>query len=176
MSPSSLNDCHIISHQVSSRLHGGELGLKVNERKKIEDRIRKKEQELQELDSQMRDARVYIQAMQDVLKLLPKDTVKEGQSGSDGPSALREGSLASLARDAIFRKGVPTHVSELLSAMGKEDNRENRTSLSGTLAAYVRKNDIFTRPAPNKFGLVELGHLRPASVSAEPPDEFGDID
>jgi hypothetical protein len=135
----------------------------VNERKRIEDRIRKKDLELQELEIKVREGRVYIQALNDVLKMLPKDT-KEAESIGDGTAALREGSLAYLARESILKIGKPAHVSELLADIGKDDTRENRTSLSGTLAAYVRKGEIFTRPAPNKFGLIELGHAQQALV------------
>ena len=147
----------------------------MSERKKIEDRIRKKEQEIQELDIKMREARVYIQAMQDVLKILPREQ-KQAESSADGPVSLREGSLASMARDAILKRGSPAHVSDLLTDMGKEDNRENRTSLSGALAAYVRKGEVFTRPAPNRFGLIELGHAAMQHEPSDPPDDFGQTD
>ena len=146
----------------------------VNERKKIEDRIRKKESEIQDLEMRLRDSRVYIQAMQEVLKMLPRDG--GSSAAAEVPITLRDGSLASLAREGILEKGKPLHVSELLGTMGKEDNRDNRTSLSGTLAAYVRKGEVFTRPAPNRFGLIELGHKTVASVPTEPPDDFGDIE
>lgn len=145
----------------------------MSERRKIEERIRKKELELQELEIQVREGRVYIQALQDVLKMLPKEA-KDSESVTEGPIALREGSLASMARDAIMKIGKPAHVSELLAEMDKDDTRENRTSLSGTLAAYVRKREIFTRPAPNRFGLIELGHT-PKKGALHPPDDFGEM-
>jgi hypothetical protein len=44
----------------------------------------------------------------------------------------------------------------------------NRSALSGSIAAYVRKGEIFTRPAPNTFGLLELGN------SVELPLNFGE--
>jgi hypothetical protein len=148
----------------------------LNERKKIEDRIRKKEAEIQELEMQAREGRVYVQALQDVLKMLPKEA-RDTESGSESASiALREGSLASQARDAILKLGRPVHVSELLAEIGKEDTRENKTSLSGTLAAYVRKREIFSRPAPNRFGLVELGHTHAPAEVGHPPDDFGEIE
>jgi hypothetical protein len=33
------------------------------------------------------------------------------------------------------------------------------------LAAYVRRGEIFTRPSPNTFGLLELGHDNEADAS-----------
>ena len=135
----------------------------MNERKKIEDKIRRKEQEIQELESRVRDGRIYVQALQDVLKMLPK----EMESPSNAVVTLREGSAVSLARAIILKKGRPVHINELLADMGREGTRENRTSLASSLAAYVRKGEIFTRSAPNKFGVAELDG---------PPDDFGDIE
>jgi hypothetical protein len=145
----------------------------MNERRKIEDRIRKKEAEITGLEGQIRDARVYLQALGDVLKLPPK----EAESTSpDSDSALRPGSTVSQARDAILRDGNPMHITKLLEILGKEQNRENVASLGSSLAAYVRRGEIFTRPAPNTFGLVELGHNAPVAdgvAPPEPPSGFG---
>lgn len=143
------------------------------DRRKLEDRIRKKEAEIQELEKLIGEGRAYVQALNDVLKMLPRESKEVESVGSD--VSLREGSSASLAREAIVRMGRPAHVSELLAAIGKEDTRENRTSLSGALAAYVRKREIFTRPAPNKFGLIELGHTQQPLSADQPPDDFGEI-
>jgi hypothetical protein len=141
----------------------------MNERRKIEEKLRKKEEEIQELEAKIRDARTYMQALQDVLKILPRSPVKVGNGG-----ALRPGSSMSHVRDFILEKGQPAHVSELLEALGKEATREARASLSGSLAAYVRKGEIFTRPSPNTFGLIELGHENePEEGYAEPPPDFG---
>ncbi len=145
----------------------------MNERRKVEDRIRKKEAEIAELEGKIRDARVYMQALGDVLKLLPKDP--DFGSG-DSNSSLRPGSTVSQAREAILHDRSPMHITKLLEVLGKEHTRENVASLGSSLAAYVRRNEIFTRPAPNTFGLVELGH-HPAVTEparpAEPPSGFG---
>jgi len=60
------------------------------------------------------------------------------------------------------------HITELLEAIGKPGDRMNRSALGGSIAAYVRKGEIFTRPAPNTFGLLELGN------SVELPLNFGE--
>jgi hypothetical protein len=36
----------------------------------------------------------------------------------------------------------------------------------------VRKGEVFTRPGPNIFGLIELGHANEPD-SEEPPADFG---
>jgi hypothetical protein len=144
----------------------------MNQQKKIMARIRRKETEIQDLEMQIREARAYVQAMQDVLKMLPRTG---GASG--GAEILRAGSAASRARDIILAAGKPVHVSDLLKEMGKEMTHETRASLSGTLAAYVRKGEIFTRPGPNLFGLVELeDQPAPAEQASEPPGDFGTFD
>ena len=144
--------------------------MAMNERRKVEERLRRKEEEIQELESKIRDVRVYMQALQDVLKILPRSHERGAANG-----ALRAGSSMSHVRDFILQRGRPAHVSELLEALGKETTREARASLSGSLAAYVRKGEVFTRPSPNTFGLIELGHENePEPLEYdEPPPDFG---
>lgn len=147
--------------------------IAMNERRKIEERLRKKEQEIQSLEVQIKDARVYMQALQDVLKMLPKDS----DSGTDPDTVLRPGSAVAQARNIIKARGTPVHVDEILRILGREVSRDNKAALSGSLAAYVRKGEIFTRPAPNTYGLVEL---EPPSSQpqtepvTEPPPNFGE--
>lgn len=144
-------------------------------RRKIESKITKKEQEIQELEGDIREAKVYIQALQDVLKMLPRDQ----SSVSPAIDTLRTGSLVSGARDAILKAKRPLHVSELLDALGKERDRKSRAAVAGSLSAYVRKGEIFTRPKPNTFGLVELYDNESeqdesvANVTKMPPSGFG---
>jgi hypothetical protein len=146
----------------------------MNERRKIEDRIKKKEAEIADLEGKIRDARVYMQALGDVLKLLPRES-DSGAADSDTP--LRAGSTVSQARVAILSDGSPMHINKLLEVLGKEQTRENVASLGSSLAAYVRRSEIFTRPAPNTFGLAELGHFPPTVAepppAPEPPSGFG---
>lgn len=142
----------------------------MGEREKIAERLRKKEAEIQLLEEKTRAARVYAQALQDVLKLL--DQANSNDDGAAPSEAvLRAGSLVDKARDVIISWGKPVHINDLLAAVGREPTRESRASLTSSLAAYVRRGDIFTRPAPNTFGLIELGHQ--PSASEEPPQSFG---
>lgn len=143
-------------------------------RKRIEDKISKKEQEIQELEMKIREARAYVQALHDIAKMLPKvgDATMEDE---ESESSIREGSNVDDARKAISAAGKPLHVVEILKATGKEDNRKNRTGMSGSLAAYVRRNEIFTRPRPNTYGLISMGSVSLASAQHKsvPPDDFG---
>lgn len=138
-------------------------------RNRLTEKIRKKEQEIQELEAQIREARAYIQALQETMKLLPR-----GENVTR--EVLRTGSMVAEARRAIREKGAPMHVNELLQELGRVVNKKNRASLSGSLAAYVRRKEIFTRPAPNTFGLIEM--QRPTGAKSEenadkPPPDFG---
>lgn len=150
-------------------------------RRKLEERISKKQQEIQELELQVRDAKSYIQALLDVAKMLPRegDVVRETTDASQTPESMRSGSNVFDARSAILAAGKPLHVVDILKASGRANDRKNRTGMSGSLAAYVRRNEIFTRPQPNTFGLIELSGLKTDSPKAAtsapsgPPDDFG---
>jgi hypothetical protein len=139
-------------------------------RHEVEKRIARKEQEIRELQQKIRDAEIYMGALHDVLRLLPK-----GTSATDGESALRSGSSLARAREAIRKAGRPLHVVDMLKAMGLPTDRKHRGGLSGTLSPYVRRGEVFTRPAPNTFGLKELGDQGDQRVGGEeePPESFG---
>ncbi|MHB1102348.1 MAG: hypothetical protein ACYC0C_06135 [Devosia sp.] len=143
----------------------------MSERDKIEDRLRKKHSEILALEDKLRSARIYVQALQDILKLL--DTEDPASGGTD--PVLRDGSAVALAKQAITGRGRAMHIDDLLSALGKKPTRSAKASLTSSLAAYVRRGEIFTRPAPNTFGLIELGHEDVPETPVEPPSGFGRI-
>ena len=141
----------------------------MSERKKIEERLRKKQTEIAALEEKIKGAKVYVQALQDVLKLLGRD-----DEADSAEAKLRPGSSVAQARDIILARGAPVHLDDLLETMGKEVTRDSKASLAGSIAAYVRKEEIFTRPAPNTFGLIELGHTTSDEDEPdEPPSGFG---
>ena len=143
----------------------------MSERRRIEERLRKKEQEIEALQEQIKAARVYIQALQDVLKMLPRAP----DHGVSAESVLRPGSAVAKAREVILKRGQPIQILDLLAALNKAPNRENRSSLTSSLAAYVRRGEIFTRPVPNTFGLIELGHHTSEEEPKGPPVGFGSV-
>ena len=140
----------------------------MSERRKVEEKLRRKEQEITGLEEKVKAARVYVQALRDVLKIM------DG-SNDDGTveAVLRSGSAVAKAKEEIMRQGAPVHISQLLEALGKDQTRENRASLTSSLSAYVRRGEIFTRPEPNTFGLVDLGQTEKAEKEAMPPKGFG---
>jgi hypothetical protein len=143
----------------------------MNERQKIEESLRKKEQEIHSLREKIKVSKVYVKALRDVLKLLDK-----GNEAEAAESTLRQGSAVAQARDVILEREMPVHIGDLLGAMGKPQTRESRSSLASSLAAYVRRGEIFARTAPNTFGLIVLGHhSEEVKKNPVPPTGFGQL-
>jgi hypothetical protein len=129
----------------------------------------RKSQEIADLERQIDMARAYLQAIQDSIKALPKESPSQGNT-AEAPADLRAGSLLSRAKDAIQKKGAPMHISEILAAIGVENTKNTRVSLVGSLGSYVRKGQVFSRPGPNIFGLA--GMKIPEAVI---PEGFGTL-
>jgi hypothetical protein len=142
----------------------------MSERDIIQDKIKKKEQEIQLLEEKLRSAKIYLNALLDISKALSRELHTNADS-----AVLREGSAVTQARDFILRTGLPVHINDLLEGLGREMTRESRASLTSSIAAYVRRGEVFTRSAPNTFGLIELGHTTSTDSDSpsEPPDGFG---
>ena len=126
------------------------------------------EQMIQENQTQLREVKAYLQALQDMQRMLPKES-----GGVQSPvHVLRVGSDMAKARDAIKTAGKPLHIVDLVEAIGKENTKNNRVSLAGSIASYVRKGMLFTKSAPNTFYLVELNG-NTSTPDGDPPEDFG---
>jgi len=136
------------------------MGLKA----KFEERIKRKELEIAEYETKIREARSYLQALQDSMKLLPK----ESQNTPLGSVTLRAGSYTYKVYEYLKKIGKPAHINDILKMIGKDVTNTEKVNLASTLGTYVRKKEIFTRTAPNTFGLIEL-----ETIADEPPDDFG---
>jgi hypothetical protein len=137
-------------------------------KEELQKRIERKVEEIREMEIRLREAQSYLTALQDMSKLLPRD-----QNATQDPSqVLRPGSAVARAREAIKRAGKPLHITEILNAIGSEADKKNRISLGGSLSGYSRRGEIFTRPAPNTFGLLEFQNAT-VRAEAEPPVGFG---
>ena len=142
------------------------MGLRENFQKLID----KKEQEISGLEIQVREANAYIQALQDSMKLLPRDP----EANSESEHILREGSTLAKTRDLLRKSGRPLPISEILKLLGKPQDTKHRISLAGTLSGYARKGRVFTKTAPNTFGLIEFGTPE-QTEEEELPAEFGSM-
>lgn len=136
-------------------------------RQDFERRIAKKQQEITELELQIRDARSYMQALQDSLRLIPRDGIEHEGSNS----GLRPGTGLFKAREILLKAGKPLHINDILTALGRPADKKNRLSVSGSLSSYARQNEIFIRTAPNTFGLREL--QQPSEEDL--PETFGEV-
>lgn len=141
-------------------------------REDIERKIERKQADIRSWEISIREAQAYIQALQDTLKMLPRE-----RSGEQANRTLRSGSSVAKARDAIAKAGEPLYIADILRALGRPDNKKNRLSLSGSLGHYVRKGEIFTRTDQNTFGLVEFEEApndeEPPQPDPEPPLPLG---
>lgn len=112
------------------------------------------EDDIQELRMRISAAQAYVQGLKDIL---PKVAKEEGVTGEEDKTVeLRPGSAPDMVRALLEQKGAPMHITAILAALGREPTKSNRLSLSGTLARLVRENMVFTRPAPNTFGLMSM--------------------
>jgi hypothetical protein len=77
-------------------------------------------------------------------------------------------------QEILKKSGKPLHVNEILTLLGKGSDRKTKESLTGSLAAYARKGQVFQKVAPNTFGLVEMDSptVKPVAET-EPPADFG---
>jgi len=138
----------------------------MNIRKELDRKIEKKKEEIASLEKGLGEARAYLQALEDTRKILPKEP------GFQEEVVLRPGTDLAKVQDVLQQEGKPLHVEELLKRIGKPTEKKHKISLSGSLASYVRDHKIFTRPAPNTFGLVEFESVD-GSTADGPPENFG---
>ena len=142
-------------------------------REEFQKRIEKKQQEIRDLESKIKEANSYLQALLDSMKWLPRE-----ESAFGGTQMLRPGTTLAKAQEAIKKAGHPMHVADILKAIGKPSDKKSRVSLGGSLSGYVRRKEIFTRPAPNTFGLIEIENSANGSgktEASELPENFGAV-
>ena len=134
----------------------------------------RKAQEITELERQIDMARSYLQAIQDSIRALPKESAAQS-NGEDAQSELRPGTILARTRDVIQKHGKPMHITEILSELGIENTKNARVSLVGSLGSYVRKGQIFSRPGPNRFGLLGMKMSNEQPGLPGLPDDFGSV-
>lgn len=135
----------------------------MNTKRKFEERIKRKEEEIQEYELKIKEAKIYIQALQDAIKFLPKENMEK----SPEAYILRPGSNMSKTYEILQKTGKPMHINDILSAIGKNTSKKERVSLAGSIANYARKKRIFVKTGPNTFGLYGM------EEKEEPPEDFG---
>ncbi len=146
------------------------LGECMGIRENFQKLLTKKQEEISALELQIREAKAYVQGLQDSMKLLPRDGTGVAEH------SLREGSALAKTRDVLKTAGAPLPIADILKALGLPVDKEHRTSLAGTLSGYARQARVFTKTAPNTFGLIEFRATQPEVEEDEIPEEFGRMD
>jgi hypothetical protein len=136
----------------------------MNARAQFQKLIDRKQLEIDSLQRQIEYAKAYIQAIQDSMKILPRE------NGQD-QITLRPGTALAKTQEILRKAGQPLHINEILKALNEKTDK--RISLSGSLSAYVRNGQIFTRPAPNTFGLMEMNKPSNPLDELDIPEDFG---
>lgn len=139
-------------------------------RESLQKLVDRKVAEIGRLEQELRDAKVYIQAIQDSLRLLPKEL-----NGSAIERELRPGTALAKVQEFLKVTGASQHIDQILLALDKPNTKQNRVSLIGSLSGYVRDGRIFTKTAPNTFGLLEfeISGREKAELAQDLPDDFG---
>lgn len=142
----------------------------------IQKRIDKKEEEIAELEGQIRllerqrdAARAYIQGLKDILPKAQRDEEPTGIREME----LRPGSAPYFVREFLRKHGKAFHINEILEGIGKPNDKSNRLSLAGTLGRYDRLKTIFKRVGPNTFALIESESDQLPKTEDLLPNDFG---
>lgn len=111
--------------------------------------VRKKEQEVERLKGNLSEAQTHLGGLRKALEIITKGST-DNSNGSE--ESLRPGSTIAKVRDILSREG-PLHTSEIVKRLGRENTKQNRVSIAGSISAYVRDGRIFEKTAPNTFGV-----------------------
>src|SRR5438270_5903768 len=139
----------------------------------LEKRLKKKraevtslKEEIENFEDKIADRKYRIEVLEDAIRehlslynLLPSDAIPQ--------ITFRQNSDGALVHKILRAAGKPLYVDEILKQLDREIDVDSRASLAGQLGGYFRKGQVFTRPAPNTFGLREWdvnGH------KDDPPD------
>jgi hypothetical protein len=121
----------------------------------LQKQIEKKRSEIASREKQLDAERSFLLGLEAALKTISKTSLSTDLQVSE--KKPRAGSEIAQCLDVLKLSGKPMHVDALLAAIGKEVNKANRVSLSGSLAGYACDGKWFIRAAtPNTFGLIGM--------------------
>lgn len=113
--------------------------------------IAEKEAEIARLEAELSAARAYVRLLRNRLKAAEK-RLQELPEESDDPIVT--------VRRAILEAGQPVFIDDLMVVLGYPITRDSREQLRRLLVPWVRRGEVFTRPRPSVFGLIELEKRR----------------
>jgi hypothetical protein len=129
--------------------------------------VDKKRAEIDGLRLQIVAAESYLTAMQDAIKLLPREP------NGDAPILveLRPGSKLAKAQDYLRVMCKSMRVDDILVALGEPVTQQNRVALSGSLGNYAKQGKVFQKTGKNEFGLIEFAQNE--EPESDEPEEDG---
>lgn len=106
--------------------------------------------EIAEKQKQADAKTIHIGGLERALKILNKPAAAQVK--------LRKGSDVEKVRDLLQSVETTLHIDIILERIGKT-GKGAKASLVGSLSAYANTGKIFTKPAPNTFGLIGKEYL-----------------
>jgi hypothetical protein len=107
--------------------------------------ILEKEAELARLEAELSAGRTYVRLLESRVKAAEK-RMEEYPETDDPVVAVRR---------VLAGAGQPLFIDEILHALGETVSRDSREQLRRLLLPWVRRGEIFSRPRPGTFGLME---------------------
>lgn len=138
-------------------------------RTELENRIAREQQKVAAMRSELERTEAFIEGLLEALKMLPKDIPNLKHSGN---RTSRSRSDVQKARQLLGATRGPLHISDILKGIGKEDTKQNRASLSSSLARYARKGELFQREGPNEFSLMTARPDEEANTARDVQNEM----
>lgn len=105
-----------------------------------------KQSELVRLEAELTAGRAYLRFLEDRIE------AAEERSG-DEPEC---NDPVIVIRRLIREAGQPLYIDDILRGLDRPLNRDGREEIRQLLLSWVRRQEIFTRPRPGVFGLLEL--------------------
>ena len=105
-----------------------------------------KQAELVRLEAELAAGRAYLRFLEERIEAAEQRSGDEPES-NDPVIVIRR-----LIREA----GRPLYIDDILGGLDRPLNRDGREEIRQLLLSWVRREEIFTRPRPGVFGLVEL--------------------
>lgn len=136
--------------------------------KRLQNQIKRKIKEIQQLESDRRDLDMQIMAGHEVIAAL-EEAVKHFDIDENPARSLRAGKSVARIYEILKENGKPLHIKEILEKLGKNTDKKSQQATGSQLNSYVREDRIFSRPEKNTFGLMEWE----ANANASPTSTEG---
>lgn len=109
--------------------------------------VAEKEGELARLEAELTAGRAYLSVLQSQIEAAEARTANERETAEDPVIVIRR---------LILEAGKPLYIDDILRGLDLPLTRETRDEIRQLLLSWVRRGEIFSRPRPAVFGLIEL--------------------